>query len=92
MKKSNPNDFFSFSKIYCFLFGHKYKISKDVTDFVKEYQCIHCACQVTTSSSGSLEPMTPNLKETNSILATIHAKKMARKRQKRIPGQLKTAS
>ncbi len=78
MKKSTPNSSFSFSKIYCSLFGHNYLLSKNVTHHIKEYTCSHCAEQVTTNSRGRLEVMTPKLKEINNALATVHAKKIAR--------------
>lgn len=78
MKNTTPNSAFSFSKIYCSLFGHDYLLSKDVTHYIKEYTCSHCGEQATTNSRGRLETMTPKLKEINNALATVHAKKMAR--------------
>lgn len=78
MKKSTPNSSFSISKMYCALFGHNYVISKNVTHHIKEYTCTHCNEQVTTNSKGRLEVMTPKLKEINNMLASVHAKKIAR--------------
>ncbi|AXT61935.1 hypothetical protein D1816_16765 [Aquimarina sp. AD10] len=79
MKKSTPTPTFSFSKIYCSLFGHDYVLSKDVTHHIKEYSCSHCNEQATTNSRGRLEVMTPKLKEINNALASVHAKKAKRK-------------
>ncbi|MBQ4819828.1 hypothetical protein [Aquimarina sp. MMG016] len=78
MKKSTPHSSFSFSKIYCSLFGHNYVFSKSVTHHIKEYTCSHCKEQVTTNSRGRLEVMTPKLKEINDALASVHAKKIAK--------------
>jgi len=60
MKKHPPRSSFSFTKIYCILFGHDYLISKQVTHHIKEYTCSHCGEQATTNSRGRLEVMTPN--------------------------------
>ncbi len=78
MKKTTPSSTFSFSKIYCSLFGHNYLLSKNVTHHIKEYTCSHCGEQATTNSRGRLEAMTPKLKEINNALASMHAKKQAR--------------
>lgn len=78
MKKTTPNSVFSFSRIYCSLFGHNYLLSKNVTHHIKEYTCSHCGEQATTNSRGQLEIMTPKLKEINNALAFVHAKKMAK--------------
>ncbi len=82
MKNATPNSTFSFSKIYCALFGHDYVLSKNVTHHIKEYTCSHCSEQATTNSRGRLEVMTPKLKEINEALATVHAKKAERNRAK----------
>ncbi len=82
MKNSTPHSSFSLSKIYCVLFGHNYVISKNVTHHIKEYTCSHCQEQATTNSKGRLEVMTPKLKEINDMLASVHAKKIARNENK----------
>ncbi len=87
MKKSTPSSTFSFSKIYCSLFGHDYVLSKHVTHHIKEYTCSHCGEQATTNSRGRLEVLTPKLKEINNALEQVHAKKAARKETKTTPFQ-----
>ncbi len=82
MKKGTPNSTFSFSKIYCSLFGHNYNLTKNVTHYIKEYTCSHCKEQATTNSRGRLEVMTPKLKEINNALASVHAKKIAKNKAK----------
>ncbi len=78
LKKHYPSSVFSLSKIYCSFFGHDYVVSKKVTNHVKEYVCSHCGEQATINSRGELEPMTAKSKEINDILASVHAKKLAK--------------
>lgn len=80
----------SIAKIYCAIFGHDYRLSKEVTGHVSEYQCTHCKKEVTTNVRGHIETMTPKLKEINAVLEKVHAKKMARKTA--IPNQYQVAS
>lgn len=81
MNESTPHTSFLISKIYCALFGHKYILSQNVTNFIKEYICTHCGEQVTTNSKGKLEVMTPKLREINKALASVHAKKKAKNKK-----------
>lgn len=57
-------------------------MSKKVTHHIKEYTCSHCGEQATTNSRGRLEAMTPKLKEINDALAMVHAKKLAKNKNK----------
>ena len=82
MKKSISPPSFYISKIYCSIFGHNYVTSKQVTHHIKEYTCSHCGEQATTNSRGKLELMTPKLREINDLLASVHAKKIARNKSK----------
>jgi len=66
-------------QLYCSLFGHDYKVSKEVTYHVKEYTCKHCKEQVTTNGNGKLTLLTPKYKEINSVLERIHYKRLKRK-------------
>jgi phage FluMu protein Com len=61
--------------LHCKLFGHHFKISRDVTYHVKEYTCHRCNKQLTTHSSGTLVELTPKFKEINDVLERIHQKK-----------------
>lgn len=82
MKRSTSPKPFSIARVYCTLFGHNYVTSKKVTHHIKEYTCSHCGEQATTNSKGKLELMTPKLKEINDLLASVHAKKIARNKGK----------
>ncbi|MDO6595608.1 hypothetical protein Q4512_01705 [Oceanihabitans sp. 2_MG-2023] len=65
--------------IHCSVFGHDFKVTKDITAHVKEYQCKHCKKQMTTSGNGNLIPLTPKFKEINLVLKSMHYKKKKRK-------------
>ncbi|MEP1488512.1 MAG: hypothetical protein ABJK28_08795 [Algibacter sp.] len=64
--------------MYCKLFGHDYKISRDVTSHVKEYSCSHCKKELTINSNGNLTVLTPEFKEINNVLEQIYNKKKLR--------------
>lgn len=65
--------------IHCAVFGHEFVLSKDITNFVKEYKCKNCKQQFTTDSNGNLIPLTPKFKEINSVLKRIYLNKQKRK-------------
>lgn len=62
-------------KYFCSLFGHHFRISKNVTSHIKEYSCVHCGKQVTTDASGNLSLLTPELREINETLENIYQKR-----------------
>ncbi|MDT0691181.1 hypothetical protein RM549_15405 [Salegentibacter sp. F188] len=78
MKNSNPK-LFSFSKVFCSIFGHQLKVSKNVTEHIHEYQCAKCGMEMTDTANGFLARLTPKFKETNNYLAKIHQKRRNRK-------------
>ncbi|WP_417884750.1 DUF1660 family phage protein [Zunongwangia sp.] len=70
---------FSFVKLYCRIFGHKLKVTKNVTDHVCEYRCKHCGEELTDTANGFLAPLTRKFKETNAYIAKIHRRRKNRK-------------
>lgn len=68
----------SFSKLYCGLFGHNYKVSKKITYHVNEYKCSNCKHELTTNGNGGLVELCPKFREINDILSRIHKKKTTR--------------
>ena len=66
-------------KVYCMVFGHSYKISKHVTDHIKEYKCERCSESFTTSLEGDIIKLTPKLEDINSVLKHLHNRKKADK-------------
>lgn len=61
--------------ICCSIFGHHFKVSKNITSHIKEYKCIHCSKQVTTDVSGNLSELTPELRDINNTLQNIYQKR-----------------
>ena len=70
------------SKLYCTVFGHNYKMTKKVTDHVKEYTCSCCKKQLTTNSNGMLTELTPKYKDINYVLERIYTNRILRLQQK----------
>lgn len=66
------------SGIVCQLFGHHYKISKRVTEHIKEYTCVNCKKQVTTDEHGKLSELTPKMREINKTLEEMYQKRNRR--------------
>ena len=64
--------------IHCTVFGHDFKVTRNVTYHVKEYTCKNCKKELTTSGSGNLTLLTPKFKEINDVLERIHLKRIAK--------------
>jgi hypothetical protein len=77
MKKTNPQ-LFQFAKVYCRIFGHRLKVSKNVTKHIHEYQCAKCGVEMTDTANGLLARLTPKFKETNNYLAKFYKKRTRR--------------
>ncbi len=80
MKPKTPQTF-SFSELFCSIFGHKLKVSKNVTDHIHEYQCAKCGLEMTDTANGFIAQLTPKFKETNNYLANFY-KRRCRTRQR----------
>lgn len=61
------------------MFGHDFRITRNVTLHVKEYTCKNCKKELTTSSSGRLTELTPKFKEINDVLERIHKNRLSRR-------------
>tara|TARA_R110000868_G_scaffold28686_1_gene107281 strand:+ start:24749 stop:24976 length:228 start_codon:yes stop_codon:yes gene_type:complete len=57
------------------MFGHDYRVSRNVTYHVKEYTCKTCKKQLTTNGNGHLIDLSPKFKEINDVLERIHDKR-----------------
>lgn len=60
-----------FGKLRCKLSGHRFVLTKKVTDSVSEYRCVHCQEEYTTNSQGKLERLTKKSKEINECLRDL---------------------
>ena len=61
--------------IHCKVFGHDFRVTRNVTYHVKEYTCKNCKKELTTNGNGDLTELTPNFKEINDVLERIHMKR-----------------
>jgi transposase-like protein len=66
---------FSIGKIYCNLFGHRYRVTKKVTSHVSEYECMLCNFEATNDDKGRITSLTPQLRDINETLISFHKKK-----------------
>lgn len=62
-------------KIQCKLFGHDFKVTRRVTNHVKEYTCKSCNKQLTTNGNGHLIELSPKFKEINDVLERVYHKR-----------------
>ncbi|WP_130735151.1 hypothetical protein [Flavobacterium sp. J27] len=49
----------------CKVFGHKLVTTKNVTEYIKEYQCKCCGLELTNNYKGVKSILTPELKDVN---------------------------
>lgn len=78
MKNKKPL-LFSPGAIICTVFDHKFEVSQNITDHIKEYQCTRCGEEMTDTAQGFMSKLTPRFRETNAYLAEIHQRRCARK-------------
>lgn len=76
------------TKLYCDLFGHDYKVTKNVTAHVKEYTCKYCKKQLTTDSNGKLTELTSKYKDINSTLERIYNNRLVRLKKKNLSSSI----
>ena len=65
------------------VFGHDYKVTRQVTYHVQEYTCKNCKRELTTNSNGNLIELTPKFKEINDVLERIHHRRIVRINRKK---------
>jgi len=78
MKSISPNQNFSLTSVYCSTFGHSFKISNKITNYINEYKCKTCGQEVTKVASGDIELLTFRNKELNACLSAFFQKKIQR--------------
>ena len=61
------------------MFGHDFRVTRNVTYHVKEYTCRNCKKELTTNGNGNLTELTPKFKEINDVLERIHKKRSKKK-------------
>ncbi|MEM6684746.1 MAG: hypothetical protein AAF617_03030 [Bacteroidota bacterium] len=75
MENKSIKTTFSLGRMYCSVFGHRYRVTKKITSHINEYQCMLCGHEATTDDKGKLTQLTPQLKDINETLINIHRKK-----------------
>ncbi len=63
-------------KILCSLLGHKFIVTRTITDHFKEFKCTVCELELTNDDKGQKTFLTPELKEINETLIGFHNKKL----------------
>ena len=74
--------------LHCKVFGHDFKVTRNVTLHVKEYTCKICNKQMTTNSNGHLIELSPKFKEINDVLENIHQKRHLKKSKSKMYDEL----
>ncbi len=63
----------------CAIFDHRFEVSQNITDHIKEYQCTRCGEEMTDTAQGFIAKLTPKFRETNAYIAEIHQRRCSRK-------------
>tara|TARA_B100000809_G_scaffold266767_1_gene331385 strand:+ start:6636 stop:6878 length:243 start_codon:yes stop_codon:yes gene_type:complete len=72
------NQQFNLSSILCTTFGHKFIITNNITNHIKEFKCKTCNKEVTNAFSGKLEVLNFKNRKTNASLSKFFKKKLQR--------------
>lgn len=72
--RKSPFSFFV-AKTFCTVFGHRFTVSKKITNHVKEYCCSRCGEEITDTANGNLAKLTTKFRETNAFLAEFHQRR-----------------
>ena len=78
MNQNHSNQHFSIFGILCTTFGHRYSVSKKVTNHINEYKCKTCGHEVTNIISGGYEVLTFKNRKINNCLSKFYKKKLQR--------------
>lgn len=62
-------------KILCSILGHRFIITRVITNHFKEYKCTVCQLELTNDDKGEKTFLTPELKEINETLIGFRNKK-----------------
>lgn len=82
MKQNMNPTINSLAKVFCNIFGHELKVSKNVTNHIHEYECAKCGMEMTDTANGFIARLTPKFKETNEYLKNFHERRRCRRQQR----------
>lgn len=63
----------------CAIFDHRFKVSQNITEHIKEYRCTCCGEEMTDTAQGFMAKLTPKFRETNAFLANYYQRRCSRK-------------
>ena len=63
-------------EILCLLLGHKFIVTRTVTDHFKKYKCTVCQIELTNDENGHKTFLTPELKEIKETLIDFYNKRI----------------
>lgn len=78
MQKTTPKASSPLGKIVCSTIGHNYKVTIKINEVISEYRCACCGHEVSDTVKGSLEVLTPKIKDVNACLSAFIKKKLNR--------------
>ncbi|PQJ20102.1 MULTISPECIES: hypothetical protein [Nonlabens] len=67
---------FSSKSLLCSITGHKYRVSKEITEHVKEYTCCKCNKKMTSTIYGQLLPLNDQYSRLNRALSSLQQAKV----------------
>ncbi|SEG11236.1 hypothetical protein SAMN04488130_10647 [Flavobacterium urumqiense] len=76
MKMIDFKEKFITKKVLCSLVGHKFIVTRNITNHFKEFKCTVCQIELTNDDNGHKTFLTPELKEINETLRGFHNKKL----------------
>ena len=62
-------------RLLCSMFGHKFEMTRNITDYFKEFECRVCHLQATNDVSGRKISLTEEHREINAALVDLYRKK-----------------
>ncbi|MDC7995157.1 hypothetical protein [Altibacter sp. HG106] len=66
------------ASLLCTTLGHRYTVTRRVTNHINEYRCKRCGCEMTDNLSGYLERLDAKSRKINEALAQLFEKKAKR--------------
>ena len=62
----------------CGILGHRFEVSQEITQHIREYRCTCCGQEMTDTAQGFMARLTPKFRETNAFLANYYKRKCSR--------------
>jgi len=80
MRKRPPSEGRTLLSLICAIFGHQYRVSREITDHVKEYSCTYCDRQLTTDADGAISELTEEKQRINEKLREVYGSRRHRRK------------